>query len=130
MGLGRIWFPLYYLPDVATSAFSAPPLPHHHFPTIIVRSSSYNTEVGRVALYHMQAKLTLNGDNLNRLFAGANRIALRAFPIHSACSGVTLSINDVTMSIPSPFATVAALLSQGFSSHSMALTSSTCPMHP
>ena len=119
-------------PNSFTSKRFSAPDPTTTSPTITVQSPSYNTAIGRVVLYHMKATLKITGTDLDNLLgqAGGSRIALRAFPIHSACSAVTLSINDVTTSLPSPFSTVATLLSQGFSSHSMALTCSTVPSAP
>ena len=90
-------------------------------PTITVQCPSYNTGIGQVVFYHMKAKLAITGTDLERLLIGVNRIALRAFHIHTAASSMTLSINDVSTSFPAPFTISSALLSQGFSSHSMAL---------
>ena len=117
-------------PNSFTAKKFEAPDPTSTSPTITVQSPSYNTGIGRVIYYHMKAQIVLTGTGFDALFAGSNRIALRAFPIHCACSSLTLSINDVSTSVPSPFAIVSALFSQGFSSHSMALVSSTVPCAP
>ena len=117
-------------PNSFTAKKFEAPDPTSTSPTITVQSPSYNTGIGRVVFYHMKVKLTIKGTDINKLFTGTNRIALRAFPIHAACSSMTLSINDVSTSVPAPFAISSALLAQGFSSHSMALSSSTAPCAP
>lgn len=110
-------------------SFTAPD-PKSTSPVITAQVSSYNTAVGRVVLYHMEAELEVAGINARALFEGESRIALRAWPFHSACSSLSLSINDVSTAIPNPMAITSALTAQGISSHSMALTSSTCPTAP
>ena len=117
-------------PNSFTAKKFEAPDPTSTSPTITVQCPSYNTGIGRVVFYHMKAKLTITGTDLQKLNTGINRIALRAFPIHAAASSMTLSINDVSTSIPAPFSISSALLSQGFSSHSMALCSSTVPCAP
>ena len=117
-------------PNSFTAKKFEAPDPTSTSPTITVQCPSYNTGIGRVVFYHMKANTEVVGTGFDTLFTSVNRIALRAFPIHCACSSLTLSINDVSTSVPSPFAIVSALLSQGFSSHSMALVSSTVPCAP
>ena len=97
---------------------------------ITVNSPSYNTAIGRIVYYHFKAEIKITGTNLNVLTDTNRRIALRAFPFHSACSSMTLAINGVSTAIPNPMAIVSVLMAQGLSSHSMALTASTCPCAP
>lgn len=69
-------------------------------PRFTIQTPSYQTGVSRRVLYRMVGRITVEGTNLDFL-ASSNRVALRAFPIHSCMSSLTLEVNDATISLGS-----------------------------
>jgi len=98
-------------------------------PTFSVQTPSYQSGIGRRILYTLEGDITVTGTNLDTLQNG-NRVALRAFPLHSCMSSLTVNMNDTTLSLGSLDQYVAALTSVGRSSKAPALAQTTTETAP
>ena len=109
------------------------PDPHSLSPSWVIQVPAVTMGVSRTVRIHMTGTITLTGTNLNAFVGGTypqNLITLRQFPIQSIMSNLQAQINDLTVSLPSPYLYIHGLAAVANTSCSMGGVQSTFPSEP